>query len=126
MELSLWDTAGQERFHSLGPIYYRDAAAALLVFDITDIDSFERVKAWVKELRQMVSGVLLRPLRPWTHLIFIRLDCVLQSERAPVMMLWQVGDQRRGAEFSGVRLKAPAYSQYISVCWLSNSLTLSL
>lgn len=56
VELSLWDTAGQERFHSLGPIYYRDAAAALLVFDITDKDSFERVKAWVRELRQMVHN----------------------------------------------------------------------
>ena len=55
VELSLWDTAGQERFHSLGPIYYRDAAAALIVFDITDIDSFERAKAWVKELYQMVG-----------------------------------------------------------------------
>jgi GTPase SAR1 family protein len=54
VELQLWDTAGQERFHSLGPIYYRDAAAALIVFDITDMDSFERAKAWVKELQQMV------------------------------------------------------------------------
>jgi small GTP-binding protein len=54
VELQLWDTAGQERFHSLGPIYYRDAAAALIVFDITDIDSFQRAKAWVKELQQMV------------------------------------------------------------------------
>ena len=59
VELSLWDTAGQERFHSLGPIYYRDAAAALIVFDITDIDSFERAKAWVKELYQMVSFLSL-------------------------------------------------------------------
>ena len=56
VELQLWDTAGQERFHSLGPIYYRDAAAALIVFDITDMDSFERAKAWVKELQQMVDA----------------------------------------------------------------------
>ena len=35
-QLSVWDTAGQERFHALGPIYYRDADAALLVYDITD------------------------------------------------------------------------------------------
>lgn len=61
MELQLWDTAGQERFHSLGPIYYRDAAAALIVFDITDMDSFERAKAWVKELQQMVHSLDLRP-----------------------------------------------------------------
>ena len=52
-QLAVWDTAGQERFHALGPIYYRDADAALLVYDITDVDSFARVKNWVKELRQM-------------------------------------------------------------------------
>ena len=44
LELAIWDTAGQERFHALGPIYYRDADAALLVYDLTDLDSFERVK----------------------------------------------------------------------------------
>lgn len=51
--LAIWDTAGQERFHALGPIYYRDADAALLVYDVLDSDSFKRVKNWVKELRQM-------------------------------------------------------------------------
>ncbi|URD80967.1 Ras family [Musa troglodytarum] len=53
--LSIWDTAGQERFHALGPIYYRDADAALLVYDITDNDTFLRVRKWVKELQQMAS-----------------------------------------------------------------------
>lgn len=51
--LNIWDTAGQERFHALGPIYYRDADGALLVYDITYADSLERVKEWVKELRKM-------------------------------------------------------------------------
>jgi GTPase SAR1 family protein len=37
------------------PIYYRDADAALLVFDITDVDSFTRVKNWVKELKKMAG-----------------------------------------------------------------------
>lgn len=53
VETHVWDTAGQERFHALGPIYYRDADAAVLVYDITDQDSFARVKSWVKELRQI-------------------------------------------------------------------------
>ncbi|KAL7467065.1 hypothetical protein ACHAXS_007343 [Conticribra weissflogii] len=48
-------TAGQERFHSLGPIYYRDAKGAILVYDITDISSFQRMKSWAKELRKMVG-----------------------------------------------------------------------
>lgn len=55
VQLAVWDTAGQERFHALGPIYYRDADAALLVYDITDMDSFTRVKNWVKELRKMAG-----------------------------------------------------------------------
>ncbi|KAL6630991.1 hypothetical protein ACP70R_028331 [Stipagrostis hirtigluma subsp. patula] len=49
------DTAGQEKFHALGPIYYRDADAALLVYDITDGDTFLRVTKWVKELQQMAN-----------------------------------------------------------------------
>lgn len=60
VELAIWDTAGQERFHALGPIYYRDAQAALLVYDITDADSFTRVQTWVQELRQMVGpGIVI-------------------------------------------------------------------
>jgi Ras-related protein Rab-21 len=53
--LSVWDTAGQERFHALGPIYYRDADGALLVYDITDAESFNKVRKWVKELRKIVG-----------------------------------------------------------------------
>ena len=55
VHLSIWDTAGQERFHALGPIYYRDADAALLVYDITDKESFSKVQKWVKELRKIVG-----------------------------------------------------------------------
>ena len=55
VNLAIWDTAGQERFHALGPIYYRDAHGAVLVYDITDEDSFQKVKVWVKELRRMVG-----------------------------------------------------------------------
>ncbi|XP_041352060.1 ras-related protein Rab-21-like [Gigantopelta aegis] len=56
VSLSIWDTAGQERFHALGPIYYRDSNGAILVYDITDEDSFVKVKNWVKELRRMLGN----------------------------------------------------------------------
>ncbi|ESO85852.1 hypothetical protein LOTGIDRAFT_235789 [Lottia gigantea] len=55
VNISIWDTAGQERFHALGPIYYRDSNGAILVYDITDEDSFQKVKNWVKELRRMLG-----------------------------------------------------------------------
>jgi len=53
--VSIWDTAGQERFHALGPLYYRDADGALLVYDITDEASFKRVQNWVVELKKMLG-----------------------------------------------------------------------
>ncbi|KEG12794.1 small GTPase [Trypanosoma grayi] len=53
--LNIWDTAGQERFHALGPIYYRNANGALLVYDITDGDTLEKVRQWIKELRAVVG-----------------------------------------------------------------------
>jgi len=60
VNLAIWDTAGQEKFHALGPIYYRDSNGAILVYDITDRDSFDRVQNWVKELRKMLGeGIVL-------------------------------------------------------------------
>ncbi|TWW64415.1 Ras-related protein [Takifugu flavidus] len=56
VNLAIWDTAGQERFHALGPIYYRDSNGAILVYDVTDEDSFQKVKNWVKELRKMLGN----------------------------------------------------------------------
>ncbi|OXA52625.1 ras-related protein Rab-21 [Folsomia candida] len=53
---AIWDTAGQEKFHALGPIYYRHSNGAILVYDITDKDSFEKVKIWVKELKKMLGN----------------------------------------------------------------------
>merc|ERR1712195_323291 len=57
VKFEIWDTAGQERYHSLAPMYYRGAAAAVVVYDITNADSFQRAKSWVKELQKH----LLRP-----------------------------------------------------------------
>eukprot|EP00656_Telonema_subtile_P048313 TRINITY_DN571_c0_g1_i3.p1 TRINITY_DN571_c0_g1~~TRINITY_DN571_c0_g1_i3.p1 ORF type:complete len:137 (+),score=31.27 TRINITY_DN571_c0_g1_i3:365-775(+) len=55
VKFEIWDTAGQERYHSLAPMYYRGAAAAVVVYDITNADSFQRAKSWVKELQRQGS-----------------------------------------------------------------------
>lgn len=48
LEMQIWDTAGQEKFKSLGPIYYRGAVAAIVVFDWTCETSFTNIGEWVK------------------------------------------------------------------------------
>ena len=55
VKFEIWDTAGQERYHSLAPMYYRGAQAAIVVYDITNADTFERAKSWVKELQRQVE-----------------------------------------------------------------------
>jgi Ras-related protein Rab-5C len=55
VKFEIWDTAGQERYHSLAPMYYRGAQAAIVVYDITSPDTFKRAQAWVKELRQQAN-----------------------------------------------------------------------
>ncbi len=47
----IWDTGGQERFRSMANLYYRDASAAILTYDVTNEKSFESLNFWVEELR---------------------------------------------------------------------------
>jgi len=51
IRLQLWDTAGQERFRVLIPSYIKDSSVAIIVFDITNRQSFENVNKWVKDVR---------------------------------------------------------------------------
>jgi len=51
IKFQIWDTAGSERYYSLTPMYYRNAVAALVVYDVAVEDTFERAQKWVEELR---------------------------------------------------------------------------
>ena len=52
VKLQIWDTAGQESFRSITRSYYRGAAGALLVYDITRRDTFQHLTRWLEEARQ--------------------------------------------------------------------------
>mmetsp|Transcript_21951 Transcript_21951/g.36760 ORF Transcript_21951/g.36760 Transcript_21951/m.36760 type:complete len:205 (-) Transcript_21951:314-928(-) len=52
IKLQIWDTAGQESFRSITRSYYRDAAGALLVYDITRRESFNHLGRWLEEAKQ--------------------------------------------------------------------------
>ncbi|PSS01872.1 Ras-related protein [Actinidia chinensis var. chinensis] len=62
IKFDIWDTAGQERYHSLAPMYYRGAAAAIVVYDITSMESFVKAKKWVRELQRQGNPVLVTVL----------------------------------------------------------------
>ncbi|WFD39776.1 GTPase Ryh1 [Malassezia japonica] len=51
VRLQLWDTAGQERFRSLIPSYIRDSSVAIVVYDVTNRDSFKSTSKWVEDVR---------------------------------------------------------------------------
>lgn len=55
VKFEIWDTAGQERFASLAPMYYRNAQAALVVYDVTKPQSFIKARHWVKELHEQAN-----------------------------------------------------------------------
>ena len=64
---SLQDTAGQERYHSLAPMYYRGAAAAIIVYDITSTDSFNRYVSLLYTILSFSLLLLLLLLQKLTH-----------------------------------------------------------
>lgn len=51
VRLQLWDTAGQERFRSLIPSYIRDSTVAVVVYDITNTNSFHQTSKWIDDVR---------------------------------------------------------------------------
>ena len=55
VQLKFWDTAGQEQFNAINTMYYQNAVGALLVYDVTISETFEKVKSWVHTLQEAVG-----------------------------------------------------------------------
>jgi len=70
VKFEIWDTAGQERYHALAPMYYRGAKAALIVYDVTDPETFNKAKNWIKELQTKTENI---------YIILIGNKCDLQN-----------------------------------------------
>ena len=54
--LNVWDTAGEEKYHAMAPIFYRGAQGAVVIFDVTNRETFNRATKWFKELNEFAEG----------------------------------------------------------------------
>jgi small GTP-binding protein len=55
VKLQIWDTAGQERFRAISKAYFRNAVAAVLVFDISDPETFESLAGWLTDFEHLAA-----------------------------------------------------------------------
>ncbi|OMJ84171.1 hypothetical protein SteCoe_14722 [Stentor coeruleus] len=54
----IWDTAGQERYRSMSPNFYRGAVGALVVYDVTNLESFNNLPKWIKEIKTHSENIV--------------------------------------------------------------------
>ncbi|CCD26082.2 Rab family GTPase YPT1 NDAI_0G03050 [Naumovozyma dairenensis CBS 421] len=62
VKLQIWDTAGQERFRTITSSYYRGSHGIIIVYDVTDQDSFDGVKMWLQEIDRYATSTVLKLL----------------------------------------------------------------
>jgi Ras-related protein Rab-1A len=82
-----WDTAGQERFKTITAAYYRGADGVIMVYDVTNRESFEHIRTWHKEVSRFAddnSKLLVgnKVSLGRNHAVPVAFDCVaLVAER---------------------------------------------
>ncbi|MCP4762312.1 MAG: GTP-binding protein, partial [archaeon] len=59
VKLQIWDTGGQERFQYVRPLYYRGSMGAIILFDLTNKESFEHIAKWMEEVRTNAGDIPL-------------------------------------------------------------------
>ena len=73
VKLQIWDTAGQERFRTICASYYRGTHGIIVVYDVTNPESFAHVKHWLEEIERNCDGIAKESVilgRSYLHFLF--------------------------------------------------------
>ncbi|XP_026190212.1 ras-like GTP-binding protein RYL1 [Cyclospora cayetanensis] len=62
IKLQVWDTAGQERFRTITPAYFRSAMGVMLVYDITNMQTFHNIRRWMQNVEEFADPSIVRVL----------------------------------------------------------------
>uniref|UniRef100_A0A8D2CVD6 RAB2A, member RAS onco family n=1 Tax=Sciurus vulgaris TaxID=55149 RepID=A0A8D2CVD6_SCIVU len=88
IKLQIWDTAGQESFRSITRSYYRGAAGALLVYDITRRDTFNHLTTWLEDARQHSnSNMVIMLIGNKRHLLIQQKKFMKKSKKASLTLI---------------------------------------
>jgi len=55
VKIQLWDTAGQDKFRAITRNYYKGARGIILIYDVTNVKSYENIKKWINEIKEEIS-----------------------------------------------------------------------
>ena len=110
VKLAIWDTAGQERFRTLTPSYYRGAQGAILVYDVSSRESFNKVEDWLTELETYSTNHDLIKMLVSVQTFSTVYRCLVYSVQMLslhpnllAMFRWETSVTRRGRGWSAER-----------------------
>merc|ERR1711935_1008256 len=113
VKLHIWDTAGQERFKTITATYYKGAHGIILVYDITDRNTFNDIENWLAEIASHAS--------PGVAKLLIGNKCDMEGDR---QVSWQEG--KDFADSLGVPFLETSAKQRINIEECFKSLTLTI
>ena len=97
VKLQIWDTAGEERFKNIISSYYRGASGILLLYDITDRESFENLNSWLIDIEKNTKKDVCK--------ILVGTNCDLEDERKVTYQEGKEFATSNGMKFIGVSAK---------------------
>ncbi|XP_037942742.1 ras-related protein Rab-10-like [Teleopsis dalmanni] len=98
IKLQIWDTAGQERFRTLTTAYYRGAMGILLMYDVTNLESYNNLSYWLRNIQENASPDVVK---------------VLAGNKCECSATQRMVDKERGEKVNIHKIKVEIYTDMV-------------